>query len=316
MKTEKLYQNKEWLRGKYWDEELSLYKIGKLCKVDHRKIWYWMKRLNIPRRSRIPDNTGYKNKNWLYNKYCKEGLTTIQIGKLYGVYDTIIGRYLKKFKIPSRSREEAAYLSGNINHCNLSQEAKDWISGEMLADGSIQNKSNYSACFVYGSKYLEYIKYIKDTLKSFGIEGEKIRKRYHKKNILFGTKRNYYSYFYRSHSYVELMPFRNKWYPKGEKIIPKDLKLNPTILKQQFIGDGSLAHPKQGKPYIFLYTNGFTIPDVNWLTDKINKLGFKATRQPAVNSIRIFGCSTKEFLNYIGRPKVQCYQYKWALERR
>lgn len=310
MKTEELYKNKEWLRKKYWDERLSTGQIGKICKIDYRNIWHWMRKLNIPCRSAIPDNMGYKNKDWLYQKYIIEGLTTVQIGKLYEVYDTVIGRWLKKFNISRRSRAKAAHLS-SANHCNLSQKAIDWISGEMLGDGSIQSVSPYSAYFVYGSKHFEYIKYVKNTLKSFGIEGGKIIKRYHKKeNVLF-AKRDYCSYFYRSYCYVELLPLRNKWYPNGKKIIPKDLKLNPLILRHHYIGDGSLIHPKQGKPYIYLYTNGFTIPDVEWLTDKINKLGFRATRQPAVNSIRIFGYSTKEFLNYIGNSPVICYKYKF-----
>jgi len=51
MKTEKLYQNKEWLRGKYWDEGLPTRQIGAICKIDFRKILYWMKKYNIPRRS-------------------------------------------------------------------------------------------------------------------------------------------------------------------------------------------------------------------------------------------------------------------------
>ncbi|GAH41600.1 unnamed protein product [marine sediment metagenome] len=94
--------------------------------------------------------------------------------------NTTIGRWLKRFNISRYSRAKAAYLSGTNHHCNLSQKAVDWISGEMLGDGSIQSVSPYSAYFVYASKYSEYIKYIKDTLKSFGIEGGKIIKRYHK----------------------------------------------------------------------------------------------------------------------------------------
>jgi len=229
---------------------------------------------------------------------------------MFGVDNTVIGRWLKRFNIPSRSRAKAAHLS-SANHCNLSQKAIDWISGEMLGDGSIQSVSPYSAYFTYGSKHLEYIKYVKDTLESFGIKGGKIIKRYHKKEDVLFAKRDYYSYFYRSYCYVELLSLRKKWYPKGKKIIPKDIKLNSLICRQHYIGDGSLIHAKSGRPYIYLYTNGFTIPDVKWLVDKINKLGFKATRQPTVNSIRIFGCSTKEFLSYIGNSPVNCYKYKF-----
>jgi len=65
----KLYQNKEWLEKKYWDEKLSTIKIGKLYGASDRTIGRWLKRLNICIRSRsealkgkmpkfIPDNNG------------------------------------------------------------------------------------------------------------------------------------------------------------------------------------------------------------------------------------------------------------------
>lgn len=227
------------------------------------------------------------------------------------VNNTTIGRWLKRFNISRYSRAEAAHLGGTNHHCNLSQKAIDWISGELLGDGSIQSTSSYSAYFVYSSKYLEYIKYIKDTLESFGIKGGKIRKRYHTKEKTLFAKQDYHSYFYRSYCYIELLPLRKKWYPEGKKIIPKDLRLNPLVLRQHYIGDGSLSHPKNGRPYISLSTNGFLISDVNWLVEQLIKLGFKATRQPAINVIAISTHSTKDFLNYIGRLKVQCYQYKF-----
>jgi len=257
----------------------------------------------------------YRNKEWLKGKYIDEGLTTIEIGKIFGVCNSCIGRNLKKLNIPIRPRAEAAHLPV-ANHCNLSQEAIDWISGELLGDGSIQSVSPYSAYFVYSSKYLEYIKYIKDTLKSFGIKGGNIIKRYHTKEKTGFAKQDYYSYFYRSYCYVELFSFRKKWYLEGKKIIPKDLILTSLTLRQHYIGDGSLCHPKTGRPYAYLYTNGFFVSDVEWLTNQINELGFKATRQPVTNSIRIFSCSIKDFLDYIGKSPVKCYEYKWNLNKK
>lgn len=51
-KEMKPYQNPEWLRQKYWDEGLSTCKIGPLAGVTPATIWYWMKRLGVPRRSK------------------------------------------------------------------------------------------------------------------------------------------------------------------------------------------------------------------------------------------------------------------------
>jgi len=43
----KPYQDKDWLYQKYWGENLSTYKIGKLCNIDHQTIYYWIKKFEI-----------------------------------------------------------------------------------------------------------------------------------------------------------------------------------------------------------------------------------------------------------------------------
>lgn len=46
------YHSKKWLYQKYVNEELSSFAIGKLCNTYEAKIWYWIKKHNIPTRSR------------------------------------------------------------------------------------------------------------------------------------------------------------------------------------------------------------------------------------------------------------------------
>jgi len=251
----------------------------------------------------------YQNKDWLENKYLKEKLSTYQIGKLCNVDHHTILHWLNKFDIPIRSRGEGIYLA-KANHCILSLKAIEWISGELLGDGHLQSKNSRSARFNYGSKYLEYIKYVSNILTSFGIEKVgKIRKYYHE-------KMDCYTYSYDSRYYVELLSIRKKWYLDGKKIIPRDLELTPLVCRQWFIGDGSLKYYKNYSPYIKLATCGFFIKDVEWLILQLSKLGFKATRQPNQNLINISTKSTKNFLNYIGSCPVKCYQYKWNYKKK
>jgi len=197
-------------------------------------------------------------------------------------------------------------------HCNLSQEAEEWLNGELLGDGCLQspNASTYpisrSARFKYGSKYLKYCQYVSDTLNSFGIEQSgKITERYHKD---WGN----YSYCYNSRCYVELLPTQKKWYPEGKKIVPKDIELTPLVCRQWYIGDGCLVRKKWNRLNITLSTYNFSIPDVEWLVKELNKLKFKTTRKPSNNIIHISSYSTQDFLNYIGECPVICYQYKWS----
>ena len=197
-----------------------------------------------------------------------------------------------------------------INHCNLSKEAIEWINGELLGDGYMRQSPSLKISFQYTSKYPEYIYYVSETLKSFGIKrAGKIYEEYHK--IM-----NCYTYHYESIKYVELLPIYNKWYPNGKKIIPRDIELTPLVIRQWYIGDGYLEFRENHRPRIKLCTCGFPISDVNWLTKQLNNMNFKSKRQPSNNIIYISPCSIKKFLDYIGEYPVECYKYKFRRSSR
>ena len=186
---------------------------------------------------------------------------------------------------------------GHTNHCFLTHDALEWINGELLGDGHLQS-STYSARFVYGSKYLEYINYVSDTLTEFSImQSGKIHKQV---TCTIG-------YHYTSLSYSELFDVWAAWYADGFKQVPRDLKLTPVVCRQWYIGDGCL----KGK-FIILSTDGFPRFDVEWLVEMLNKMGIFARRQPAHNTIYIPARSTQSFLDYIGECPVECYKYKWG----
>lgn len=246
----------------------------------------------------------YENKEWLYKKYWNEELSLSKIAILCKVHLKTIWRWMGKSGLPIRSRREASNLVHG-NHCNLSQEAIEWINGELLGDGSLYSKSIYSARFSYTSKYFKYIQYVLDILKSFGIEQSgNIYKRHHEET-------DSYTYNYQSRMYKELSHIYKQWYPEGKKIVPRDLKLTPLTCKQWYIGDGNLTHQKNRKPHIRLCTDSFPIVNVEWLIQQLGKLEFKVTRQKSDNRIRISSHSTKAFLNYIGKCPIECYQYKF-----
>jgi len=251
------------------------------------------------------DNKQYRNREWLYKKYWKEDLSVEQIANICKISNEGLRKWMKKYYISRRSHSEANHLRRG-NSCKLSKKAIEWINGELLGDGCLVSQYQYSARFVYGSKYLEYIEYIKNTLDSFGIN---ITGKIYKKQ---DKKRGNISYGYTSRAYEELAPIHKQWYPNGKKIVPKNIKLTPLTLRQHYIGDGSLNHKKHNKPYVILSTCGFTIPDVEWLVKYLFRLGFKAIRWPSRNIIGISTYSTKDFINYIGECPVKCYQYKWA----
>ena len=260
------------------------------------------KKWNVPHNKNL--SAKYCNREWLENKYWKEELSINEIAELCGVTYATIWYWLNKFGIPRRSINEANHLRRG-NHCDLSREAIKWINGELLGDGYLRSETIYSARFFYTSKHLEYIQYISDTLKSFGIKRSgRIKKEYNKNQ---GNR----SYKYNSYHYEELYPIYKQWYPKGKKIIPRDIILTPLTCRQWYIGDGCLQHSKRKMKFIALHTNGFESNDVEWLKNKLIKMGFKSTRRLSDNAIGISAYSTKDFLDYIGKCPVKCYQYKW-----
>ena len=187
-----------------------------------------------------------------------------------------------------------------MKHCHLSNEAFEWINGELLGDGSLACRASRTARFVYSSKHFEYINYVSDTLAQFGImQCGKIHR-----------ERN--CYHYTSLTYTDLFDVWIAWYVYGSKQVPKDLELTPIVCRQWYIGDGSLRTRHSGQS-IFLYTMTFPVCDVKWLIEQLKSKGFLTTRHPSTNSIHISAVSTKEFLNYIGSCPVKCYKYKWKV---
>ena len=246
----------------------------------------------------------YRDEQWLYKKYVMDKLSTTQIGILCGVSHATISRRLKKYTIATRSKGEGLHIR-RANHCNLSQEATEWINGELLGDGCIYSRSPYSAWFTYTSKYPEYIKYVSDTLKSFGIKQTGKTYKEHCKKF------DSYGYHYNSNTYEELLPIYKQWYPSGEKIIPKNIRLTPLTVRQWYIGDGSLIHDKERSSHIMLCSDSFPISCIDWIMKQLYNLKIKATRQPSSNRIHISSYSTERFLDYIGKCPINCYNYKF-----
>ena len=189
--------------------------------------------------------------------------------------------------------------------CHLSNEALEWINGELLGDGSLACYT-CSGRFKYSSKHLEYINYISDTLAQFGImQAGKIYRR-----VTCAV-----CYHYASLSYIDLFDVWAAWYACGSKQIPKDLKLTPVVCRQWYIGDGYLHKRSSGRPSILMSTQGFPVIDVLWLVSELKQLGFFVIYRLHNNTIRISTKSTKDFLSYIGECPVECYKYKWDYDR-
>lgn len=317
----KLYKNRDWLIKKYCVDKLSMKQIGDICGVSFHCVQRWITKYHIKPRSRSRsmrlrhsfNQPSYKNRKDLDDMYWGDGLSSNQMAKILKCSGRTILNYLKKYNITVRSNSEATHLRMG-NHCNLSSKALEWIEGELLGDGCLMSRAKHSAYFTYTSKYNEYINYVSNKLYSFGIR--RSGKITFKENVhLIIQGHPTYSkeaYQYNSKMYEELKFIYNKWYINHKKVIvPKDLKLTPLVCRQWYLGDGGLNNPKGSRSSIVLNTQCFTIDDNNWLVKQLNELEFKASRQHVRNTIHISVNSTQDFLTYIGKCPVECYNFKW-----
>lgn len=245
------------------------------------------------------------SKEWLSREYLEKKKSATQIGIELNLCHQTILNWLKKYNIIKRSQSESSHLR-QVNHCSLSQKAIEWLNGELLGDGYMHG-NNWSGRFGYTSKHREYIEYVIRMLNGFGLKTNgTIRKRTNKQHGAV-------SYSCVSFYYEELKMLYDCWYPDGKKIVPKSLTLTQLTCRQWYIGDGCLEHRKKRSSQIILSTQGFSISDVSFLVKSLRNIGIKATRKPSQNTIRISANPTINFLDYIGKCPVKCYQYKWRI---
>ncbi len=244
----------------------------------------------------------FKSHADLYELYINQKLSMSEIGRQFGSSHMAVSRGLKRFNIPTKTSPETC----SANSVNLSNYALNFIYGELLGDMSITNYSNSAACISYTSKYFDYILWLDKILSEFGIGRVGELREHHNWR---GTK----EYHYISKRYPELLDIRKMFYPNGKKIIP-NIAFTPLVLRQWYIGDGTLARTPRPyeNPYMKIAACAFPSDDVTKAVAKINNLGIRA-KHHANNIIYISTKSAPDFLEYIGSCPVDCYQYKWAL---
>jgi len=157
----KKYQDPELLEKLYWREGLSINQVAKKLKVSHSVIFYWMKRLGIPRRHRRPDIT----KSLLEELYIKKKLSMYKIADLLDTTYPTIWKKLKKFDIKSRTISEANTEYPKPLFSNDLIE-KAYILG--LRTGDISAKKNGRQIMVYTSTtHSAQFKMFKDAFEKY-----------------------------------------------------------------------------------------------------------------------------------------------------
>ncbi len=121
----------------------------------------------------------------------------------------------------------------------LTKEQHEILIGGLLGDFCLfQQKSAINPLLVVGrsSKDLDYLKYEFEIFKEYCKQGIT----HHTKTIK-GYDKIYQIARFRTRSLPIFLPYKEKWYPNGKKIIPRDIELTPLTLAIWFCDDGCLT---------------------------------------------------------------------------
>lgn len=142
---------KEELECLYLSEDLSMLEIAKQHNCHRDTVLYWLKKFNIPRKFKYTQKRIDAKRDWLYQQYIENQLSTRDIAKLASVSHKVVNYWLKRCNIPIRSRKDSLKgLWKRKRHPLLGRLGKDSPSfGRKLSKEAIEKlikrgSDNYS----------------------------------------------------------------------------------------------------------------------------------------------------------------------------
>jgi hypothetical protein len=185
------------------------------------------------------------------------------------------------------------------------------FTGLMLSDMHIRKIRNYTGKSYFTIKQTkrrrEFLEFIQHYYEQDG---------FFTKIYDYPEPRKYPTSELSSRSSYEIGEQRDRWYPNGIKIIPKDLKLNPVVMAFWIMGDGGVERcgKNNNSVKISLYTNCFTFEEIDFLRASIKELGIESTTHEKIKNQPIIliskASSVTKLMDMIRPFMLDCFQYK------
>ncbi|MCK4731300.1 MAG: hypothetical protein KAT65_02480 [Methanophagales archaeon] len=101
-----LLNNEQWLRGKYWGEELNSNQVAEIVGCSDKSVLRALKRLNIPLHKDECKSKYWQlnDEQWLFQRYWVEGQYSNQIADIIGCDESSVCGALRKFQIQKRKK--------------------------------------------------------------------------------------------------------------------------------------------------------------------------------------------------------------------
>lgn len=227
-------------------------------------------------------------------------------GKIYSL--------LKKYEIPIRSISQSVSRAKSLldpDQTFMTEEMLEWVDGFNLGDGYIgfRKKDYMGARFIMGSTTRAWTSYAMSGLQAYRPSepsqcGEPCSKR---PNVSWSSA---------TLTHPDIVEQARRWYPKGKKTVPTDVRITPTSLLLWYLGDGSIHEDiKRNIVLLRLATCSFSASGIDKiLVPKLKEKGLDCAREKQKNDIRIKSHSISRFFDFIGTESpFQEYAYKFKM---
>lgn len=244
-----------------------------------------------------PDRQGYSREAWLY---LKGGFAPKDIADVMGISPWSIRYRLKKQGIVLVERRGLVQ-----NKEVLDDRQMQVLDGEMLGDGSIQFQDGKDrvARLRWTLKSRGHVDLLMD---EFSELGPNLSPR--------SEEEDRYGWHMWTEGNLDVTTQRHRWYPDGEKRVPRDLRMTPLVAFHWYIGDGSLD--RHGS--ITLCSEGFSRDDNLFLSGLLQGVGIDAGMRNCDRGsgtrIALGVEASRAFLKYIGHCRVADYAHKWGVD--
>ena len=226
-----------------------------------------------------------------------------------GIHVETVRLLCKRYGIQARAFSAAhtlRYDRNPLRHVMPSQVERETMNGLMLSDGTLEmSPSGLAARYGHVSKYTMTLEKVASTLPSLRF-GKIYRYRHLCPHKPCGKR--HVIFMFKSHALSWLGEERRRWYPNGEKRVPRDLVLTPEVCYWWFVGDGSICVRRYD---LKLSTEGFTDECRSRLATALLRVGIKS-RAVARGCMYVPAEDVPKFYAFIGPCKNQEYAYKWA----
>jgi len=187
---------------------------------------------------------------------------------------------------------------------SLTQYQKSLIIGTMLGDGYLRVIPGRKNAFLeinHSFSQKQYTDWKFDKLQNICISKPKTRK----------GNGNRIAYRFYTKQHPELTGFYNRFYKKGYKIVPDNLKLDAAALSVWFMDDGS----KCGNSNFYLNTQQFSKNHQIKLLNYLEKFGLKANlnKDKKYYRIRFFTSSINKLKELLKENLIPSMYYKIGL---